>query len=175
MHSEPDRIIREFQANRLWMIAYIRSLVGDPDLTEDIFQELTVVVLTKAGQFDTSRDLQAWCRGIARNLIARERARARRWKPFPDDRISELIDTAFEENRRSEILEVKRSLLRQCLERLDPQALRLVNERYGSGLSQKQLAERLHRSEGAVQVALSRTRRWLLNCVQNQDLKGVEI
>ncbi len=38
MASEKDRLIREFQRDRLRLIAYIRSLVGDADLTEDLFQ-----------------------------------------------------------------------------------------------------------------------------------------
>src|SRR5436853_3554058 len=86
MAVERDRLIREFQRDRLRLIAYIRALVGDPDLTEDIFQEVSVIVLQKADEFTPGRDLQSWCRGIARNVVLREREKSRRLRTFEGDR-----------------------------------------------------------------------------------------
>jgi RNA polymerase sigma-70 factor (ECF subfamily) len=174
MGAERDTLIREFQRERVRLIAYIRSLAGDADLTEDLFQEVSVVVLQKAGEFVTGKDLQAWCRGIARNLVLREREKARRLRIFEDDRLVDLVDTAFAENAEREGIDSQRSMLRQCMDLLASGSRELVELRYGSGLSLRQVAERLKRTEAAVQVALSRTRRWLSECAQRRAQTGAE-
>jgi RNA polymerase sigma-70 factor len=161
---ERDELVREFQRGRFRLVAYIRALVGDPDLTEDLFQETSVVVLQKLPSFDTDRDLHAWTRGIARNLVLRHREQARRLVPFADDRLIDLVDSAFEE-RPAEGLDEQRGLLRRCLELLASGSRELLDLRYASGLPLREIAGRLDRTEGAVQVALSRVRKWLTDCV----------
>jgi RNA polymerase sigma-70 factor (ECF subfamily) len=162
---ERDRLVREFQRGRFRLIAYIRALVGDPDLTEDLFQETTVVVLQKLDSFEEGRDLQAWCRGIARNLVLRHRSQARRLVPFTQDRLIDLVDAAFAERPPAEGLEEHRSQLRKCLEQLAAGSREMLDLRYGADLSLRDIAGRLQRTEGAVQVGLSRVRKWLADCV----------
>jgi RNA polymerase sigma-70 factor, ECF subfamily len=174
MPIDRDELIRNFQRDRRRLIAYIRSLVGDPDLTEDIFQEVTVVVLNKAEEFDPRYDLQAWCRGIARNIIKRERSRSRRLPVFKDDKVVELVDKAFEESAHKELVDSQRNALRQCMQSLTPANKELLDQRYNAGLSLRQLAEKLLRTELAVQVALSRLRKALTDCVQRRGAGGVE-
>jgi RNA polymerase sigma-70 factor len=165
MAVERESLIREFQRDRLRLIAYIRVLTGDADLTEDIFQEVSVVVLRKADEFAAGRDLQAWCRGIARNVVLREREKSRRLRLFEGDRILELVDAAFAEHSEGDPLESRHSLLRACLRMLAAPSRELVQLRYDSGLTLREVAQKLHRTESAVQVALSRVRKWLQGCV----------
>jgi RNA polymerase sigma-70 factor len=174
MAVERDGLIREFQRGRLRLIAYIRSLVGDADLTEDLFQEVSVVVLQKAADFSEGGDLQAWCRGIARNLILREREKSKRLRAFEDTRLLELVDAAFVENAGRELLDSRRSLLRQCMERLAVPSRELLDLRYHTGLSLRQVAQKMGRTEAAVQVGLSRLRKWLTDCVERRAEPGSE-
>jgi|SRR5579859_7868524 len=174
MILERDRLIREFQRDRLRLIAYIRSLIGDADLTEDIFQEVSVVVLQKADEFSPGADLQAWCRGIARNLVVREREKSRRLRAFSDLRIVELVDAAFRENAGRELLDARRDLLRKCIERLAAPSRELLEQRYHLGLSLREIGQRLGRTEAAVQVGLSRLRKWLSDCAQRRAESGAE-
>jgi RNA polymerase sigma-70 factor (ECF subfamily) len=175
MAAERDRLIREFQRDRLRVIAYIRALVGDPDLTEDIFQEVSVIVLQKVEEFTAGRDLQAWCRGIARNVVLREREKSRRLRSFEGERLVELVDAAFAENASADPLDGRRTLLRSCLRLLAAPSRELVHLRYDTGLSLRALAQKLGRSEAAVQVALSRVRKWLLECVERRAQTGAEM
>jgi len=170
-----EQLIREFQRDRLRLLAYIRSLVGDPDLAEDLFQGVSVVVLQRADEFVAGGDLQAWCRGIARNLVLRERKSARRLRAFESDRLADLVDTAFEESAGRDLMDSHRTDLRRCLELLAEQTRQIVQLRYGSGLSLRQIATRLERTEGAIQVALSRVRKWLGDCVQRRGQPGPEL
>lgn len=166
---DKDGLIRSFQADRFRLIAYIRALTGDPDLTEEIFQEVSVVVLQKIEAFDPSKDLQAWCRGIARNLVLRERERSRRLRVFANDQIIDLVDAAFAE-RRDDAVDAQRSLLKRCMGHLAEGSRELLELRYRGGLSLRAIAGRLERTEGAVQVALSRVRKWLADCVQKRGV-----
>jgi len=168
MAVERDGLIREFQRDRLRLIAYIRALTGDADLTEDIFQEVSVIVLQKADEFVEGRDLQAWCRGIARNVVLREREKSKRLRTFKDDRILELVDAAFAERTAGEPLETRHSLLRACLRMLAAPSRELLQLRYDSNLSMREVALKLRRTEPAVQVALSRVRKWLQECVERR-------
>ena len=165
MAVERDRLIREFQRDRLRLIAYIRALVGDADLTEDIFQEVSVVVLQKVDEFTAGRDLQAWCRGIARNVVLREREKSRRLRTFEGDRIVELVDAAFAEHAVPDAVEGRPTHLRGCIRMLAAPSRDLLELRYDAGLSLRDVAHRMGRTESAVQVALSRVRKWLLDCV----------
>ena len=170
-----NSLIRAFQADRFRLIAYIRALVGDVDLSEEIFQEVSVVVLQKIDSFDTRRELQPWCRGIARNMILRERERSRRLKVFANDDIVDLVDAAFEERKEEGSLDDHRSLLRRCVGSLAATSREILELRYQAGLSLRDIAGRLDRSEGAVQVALSRIRKWLGDCIQRRGQAGMEL
>lgn len=171
---DKDSLIRSFQADRFRLIAYIRALVGDPDVTEEIFQDVSVVVLQKIDTFDPARDLQAWCRGIARNLVLRERERSRRLRVFANDAIVDLVDAAFAERPGETALDSHRSQLRLCIGKLAGGARQILDLRYQAGLSLRDIAGRLEKTEGAVQVALSRIRKWLVDCVQRRGQTGLE-
>jgi RNA polymerase sigma-70 factor (ECF subfamily) len=172
MAVEREGLVREFQRDRLHLIAYIRALVGDADLTEDIFQEVSVIVLEKADDFEAGRDLQAWCRGIARNVILRERDKSRRFRVFEGDRLLDLVDAAFAESAGQEPMESRHSLLRACMQMLAAPSRELLKLRYDAGLSLRQVARKLDRTESAVQVGLSRLRKWLLECVERRASPG---
>lgn len=165
MAIERDRLIREFQRDRYLLLGYLRALVGDPSVAEDLFQDVSVIVLQKIDQFQEGRDLQAWCRGIARNLVLRHRQDAARLRTFADDRIVDLVDAAFAENTEPELWDPRRNELRRCLGSLAAPSRELVQLRYESGLSLRAIAARLSRTEVAVQVALSRVRKWLADCI----------
>jgi RNA polymerase sigma-70 factor (ECF subfamily) len=170
MHPDHEQVFREFQRGRLPLTAYIRSLVGDADLAEDLFQEVSVALLQKLeGDDPVIRDVPAWSRGTARHLVYRERTRAKRLQPFATDRIADLVDLAFQEHRRPDGSEERRSFLSRCMQTLAPTARELLDLRYVSGMSLRELGDHLDRTEGAVQVALSRIRRALLECIRRHE------
>jgi RNA polymerase sigma-70 factor (ECF subfamily) len=172
MDAAREQLIKEFQKNRLRLVAYIRVLTGDSDTAEDVFQELTLVVLQKISEFRTDGDFQAWCRGIARNLARREKAKSRRLVAIEDPELLNVVDKSFDESAQRELLDSQRSRLRQCMEKLAPNNNELLTSRYVEQMSLKELALRMNRSEGAVQVALSRLRKSITECVERGESAG---
>jgi RNA polymerase sigma-70 factor (ECF subfamily) len=173
LNAGHEQVFREFQRGRLPLTAYIRSLVGDPDLAEDLFQEVSIALLQKLeGDDPVIRDVAAWSRGTARHLVYRERTRAKRLHPFATDRITDLVDLAFAEQERPGVSDDRRSFLARCMQSLAPAARELLDLRYVSGMSLRELGDHLDRTEGAVQVALSRIRRALLECIRRHERDG---
>jgi RNA polymerase sigma factor (sigma-70 family) len=162
-------VIRGLQRGRLRLLAYIRSLVCDVELAEEVFQELSVVVLEKAGSYDPDHDVEAWFRGIARNLVRRVRSGRGRQIALPGARLADLVDTAFEENRDRDMIDEKLVLLRRCMGKLTNASREMLRMRHVLGLGLDVIAERSGRTRGAVQTALSRTRRAVARCVERAE------
>lgn len=165
-----DDLIRRFTAMRASVLGYLRVVVRDPHLAEDLFQETSLVVLRKIGEFDPAGDLSAWVRAIALNL-ARNALRKERYlhlAPSP-----ELL-AAIERAHAGPGGEVDGRLepLGECLERVEARQRHLLDLRYRRGASLREIAGRTGRSEGAVQVALSRLRQFLLKCVEQRRRIG---
>jgi RNA polymerase sigma-70 factor, ECF subfamily len=169
MDSRREHFFREFQRDRTRLIAYIRAITGNWDLAEDIFQEVSLVLLDKVDELEAEGDFQAWCRRVARNISCRERSKSKRLKAVRDDAVLDLIDNAFAESEHDQQLDFRREQLRVCMQKLSPQNVELISMRYLSELSLKELAVKLNRSEGAVQVALSRLRKTILECAQRRQ------
>ena len=75
MDPQQERTIALLLSHRAMLLGYITSIVRDPDLAEDVFQNVAVVVLDKAGAVEADKDFPAWVRGVARleELAADER------------------------------------------------------------------------------------------------------
>src|SRR5687767_10156692 len=157
----PDRdaLLRRFLQRRAALLGYLRVLTRDDSAAEDAFQETVLVVVRKLAEFDPGRDFEAWVRGIGRHVAQRvmEQRRPREVSPA----LLAALEATYDERGAGEDEEEVAALehLRQCLEKLRADQRRMLELRYGEGLSLEALAARLGRSAGAVQVALSRLRR----------------
>lgn len=169
METPREHFFRQFQRDRARLIAYIRAITGDWAQAEDVFQEVSLVLLNKVDELEQEGDFSAWCRRVARNIARRERTKSQRMKAINDETVIGLIDEAFARSKPPAIYDVRRERLRECLQKLAPQSLEIVKMRYLTELSLRELADKLHRTEGAVQVALSRLRKTIGDCVQRQE------
>jgi RNA polymerase sigma factor (sigma-70 family) len=151
--------------HRAMVLGFIAAIVRDPDLVEDVFQNVAVVVLDKAGAVEADKDFPAWVRGVAR-LEAFAALRRRRKAPtLLDPVLLDMLESAWSANDAAEPAD---PALGHCLGRLSSSARRLIELRYAEGLSGKAVAERLNRSPNTVYVALSRAYRCLAECVRRR-------
>ena len=146
------------------LFGFVLSIAQDFDLAEEVFQEVCVRILEREDKFEKGTNFGAWAREIARRTILEERRlRGRiRLSDAAIEAVAERYDAAdmdFSDRRKA---------LRKCLELLDKGAGALVSLRYEEGLSMAAIGHRLGRSAGAVQVALSRARAWLMSCIRRR-------
>jgi RNA polymerase sigma-70 factor, ECF subfamily len=169
--GEPDNgraaLIQLFTQDRYALEGYILAIVRDPHLAADIYQDVSVVILEDLDRFDASRDFRAWARGIARNKAKQALSQSSRLQTMPSERIEELVELAYEEQGDETwgVLAQYGQYLNDFLMKLTTTVRRILDLRYGKDLSLKQVAELMGKSEGSIQVALSRAREALHHCL----------
>ena len=165
-----DDLVRQLTAIRTSILGYLRMLVRDAHLAEDLLQETCVVVLRKIDTFEPSISFAAWVRAIALNLARNAVRKGKHVHLMPSPELLGALERTLAAEPAREIEEVSEQLetLADCMAELDPRHTDLLRQRYGSGLSLRDLAARMGRSAGAVQVALTRIRQALLRCLERQ-------
>jgi len=165
--SGPDAgLARLLLEHRDALFGYIIALVRNWSVAEELFQEVSLVVLEKGREGVTVERFGAWAREIARRMVLNYWKTTSRTRLILSDAAIDSLDRAF--HARDEEAESRRHdrllSLRQCLKSLPEHLQRVVELRYHEALPLSQIARRLNRSAGSVQVALSRVRMKLLEC-----------
>jgi RNA polymerase sigma-70 factor (ECF subfamily) len=157
-------VARELLRNRESLFAFILALVRDFNEAEELFQEISLRILERAGDFEPGTNFGAWAREFARRTL-RETRRTRA-RLVLTDKALDGVAAGFEAIAETAML--RKGALDHCLGQLDADARRLVDLRYDEGLSMETLAARTSRKAVAVQVALSRIRSRLAACVRSR-------
>ena len=159
-----EKTVRDFMAHRSKLFGFILSITGDFHAAEDIFQEVSVIVFKKAGDFTPGTDLGAWLREIARRKVYEHRRKVARTGLPLDDDVLDALESAFGDTGDS--WEEEKQALRGCLDNLQKDQRSMISMRYEKALPLKRIAELSRKTAGAVQVALSRLRGILLDCMK---------
>lgn len=171
-HSDREsRLFEVFvRENEGALMTYIRSLVRDPGLADDLFQETLITAWRRFDDFDTSRPLAPWLRGIALNLV--RNARRKRAADFllTGDQVALFIEQAVAqvESINADSWSDRLAHLRACLARLTDRSKSLVHFRYSQQQTAIQIAEHFGDSPSAVRKQLQRIRDSLWECVQQR-------
>jgi RNA polymerase sigma-70 factor, ECF subfamily len=146
---------------------FIIGLMPDLTAADDVFQEVFLTVSRKTDDFVLGSDFQAWVRAIAR-LKVLEACRARRYSlPMLEPDVIDLVAAAAPPHD-ADLWERRQLALGRCLDHIAPQARRITELRYVQNLLPDQVAERLSWTTNAVNVALSRVRKHLRECIQQR-------
>jgi len=166
MSNDPQQqVLQLFVRHQARIKGFIVALTGDFALAEDVLQETFLVVQQKASAFVLDSNFLAWAFQIARfQVLAAQARRARAVAGFSPETIEALAASAPQEN----FDEAKLALLPGCLEKLAPQARRIVDLFYQDEHKPGEIARRLNWTPAAVSVALSRARTFLRQCIERQ-------
>ena len=160
--SDPAAIAQLVLKHRHGLLAYLYAAVPDAHAVEDLFQEICLVAVRKAAEFEDGSDFAAWARAIARHKV-REHLRVRRGVSV-DEAFFDSLDAAFPavpDDRRKDAL-------RRCLEEIQARARRILAWRYDDGLSPGDIARRTGQSRAAVNSILQRVRETLRDCADRR-------
>lgn len=151
-------LVRLHQARLRGMVAL--SLSERDDVLE-VVQESFVDAWRALDRFDQTREFGPWLRTICRNRtlkFLRDRLPRRR-------RELALVDEALIAAPASEATDERLVALRRCLEQLDADHRRLLQQRFAEGAAVQDLALALGRSPNAVSMILLRLKGVLMRCV----------
>lgn len=136
---------------------------GQAALAEEVTQSSLVTALEGLHRYRGEASLLSWCFGIARHTLRRQQQVAARAHQVEDeDELDALMDAlrAGDADDPAQVVEVDqlRDFVHAVLDRLPALYAEVLEGRYVLGLSVRELAAQLGRSEKAVESALSRAR-----------------
>ena len=169
--STHDQAIKALMAERAPLLGYIRAIVGDPHLAEDVFQEVVLVVVRKGAPADDAARFPAWIRTVARFESLAALRKRHQQVPF-DDALLDAFDAHWAACEDAESHRPAVDALRACLERLSPTSRRLVAAKYERSQSGDQIAAEIGRPVNTVYVALTRIHKALADCVRARLARG---
>jgi RNA polymerase sigma factor (sigma-70 family) len=155
--------------NRDVLFSYIMALVRDFNSAEDIFQEVALIILRKEKEGIEVEHFGAWSREIARRHILDFWKKNRKdEKRLLSEETLKSIDGEFKRREYEKPAKISELLhkLKRCLDKLPDHLRVLVDLRYTSKLSFREIGKQVSRSAGAAQVMLTRTRQRLLDCIE---------
>lgn len=152
----------------------INALVRDSALAEDMFQETMIVAWQKFDEYDTSRPLAPWLRGIAVNLIRNAQRKRKNDCIFVGDDVANYFQDVIQqvESQEGDSWRDKVGALSECIQQLAPRARMLIKERYEKGQNASEIAVSQSMAATTVRKQLERIRSQLGKCIMRR-LAGV--
>jgi len=169
MLNEPE-IVRIILRERLEILAYIGSFLGDAHLAEDCFQDVCAAAVVKRDHFKDDEHVIRWTLNVARNKAIDLTRRRNRQPRVLDADVLESLEQRWCRCMRERTLDAigRRHALETCLDSLTENSRRVVELRYVDGLKSSRIAELLGRNVESVYRALTRTHVVLRECMQQK-------
>jgi RNA polymerase sigma-70 factor (ECF subfamily) len=168
--SQRDRDAMQvlFARHYVKVYRFIRRLIGNASLAEDIVSEVFLDVWRRGDSFEGKSQVSTWLLAIARNkvLAASRRVQA---MPLDDDLAASLVDpadgpeTALNRTRRN-------AILRKCLERLSPAHREVIDLVYYHEKSVEEIAQIVGVSEGTVKSRAFYARRQIAELLRTAGM-----
>lgn len=165
MALDEATIVRELWRQRIHLVAFIEVIVHDEHLAEDVFQEISVAALQKRSQISDAAHLKHWLLQAARFYGVAVLRKLARQRIIFNDELLDRIETAWRRQDAGVCME-QATALKACLERLSPYARRIIELRYGQGITGQDLARTLDRKVDTIYKALTRAHHALADCVR---------
>lgn len=169
-HGDPDALgVQGLFLTHIDVVrGFIRALVRDRHLADDVLQETFLTVARKAGDFQAGTNFPRWACAVARLKVMEAHRREKGNLLF-------LSDEAIEALSAAEVVPVadqRAELLDGCIAELPPAMKRSVELRYVGDHKPAEIARIIGWSAEAVYVTLSRARALLRQCVERKTLES---
>ena len=168
--SNKDKLqLALLEQNRQWLLAYVLSLTGHYRDSEDMVQDVFITALEQQNRFDQVLTVGAWLRGIARNKIREYWRRNKREPVLVSSEILERLEQVAANHENQELGPYYKNwrlqILQSCMERLTDRAREILRLRYQERRRSQEIALRLKMAVSSVDMAMSRARKALRECV----------
>jgi RNA polymerase sigma-70 factor (ECF subfamily) len=156
--------LRLYSAHQSRIFAYIFTLLPNWHDSEEVFQEMSVVLWRAFDRFKPGTDFRAWAFKVAFNQVLTYRNRSKRAATLLGPEA--MASIARQVNRDSTALDAQLAALAGCIEKLPPRNREILDRCYQRGARTRQVAQELGRPEGTIYKSLTRIRQWLFDCIQ---------
>lgn len=160
-------------ANRHRIYGFIYSLLHKHQASEDLMQEVSMILWRKFDQFEEGTDFAAWAMSVARFCALNwRRKQARLPLPLEDEDLMKLADEAVAVGCD---MEDWRDDLQHCLAKLPKRCQMVLGARYQEDTSAQKIAEMQSISVRSVYLLLEKAHRLLLDCIHQRMGRKPEI
>ena len=164
-------IAQMLMKHRSELFATLIAAIRNPHDAEDLLQDVSLAASTSWAQYKPGTPFLAWAREIARRRILDfAKKKSRRFALLEPD-VLEALDAAAVTVETEQPLEPRRDALRQCLTKVDGDARRILELRYGEKREVSRIAEIVGRSVQGSYAVIKRTKQLLRECILAR-LKG---
>lgn len=164
-----DRLVQGLFITHINLVrGFIRGMVRDRHLADDILQETFITVTRKAEDFQAGTNFPRWVCAIAR-LKVLEGLRRQRGQGLV---LSEEAIEALAVSDHAPGPDVRLDLLNECLSELPPAMKRSLGLRYEGNMKPAEIARMMGWKAEAVYVALSRARHLLRECIERKTQRS---
>ena len=162
-----------FRDNHRMITSYLYSLTGNWEQALDLTQEVFLIAYRKMDEFDSTRSLSAWLRGIAKNLSRNAIRKTNRARMFlvEGEELDELY-VAVDDPDADGTWEERLLGLDKCLDKLPASQRRVVNLFYLENKSAREVSSMLGVVEKTVFQFLWQARRNLRQCLRSRVQEG---
>ena len=148
------------------MHSFVYAIVRDPHLTEDILQEVSIVLWSKFSEFTEGTNFGAWARSVAyREILAARRSEARAHRHF-DEVCAQEILAAYQRRAEKVDTTTHREALRRCMGSMGGDLRKVMHCRYALSMSSREIAGKFARTAQAVDALIYRGKKLLSDCVR---------
>ena len=149
------------------------AIVGKRNDADDVIQEVCVVLWQKYDEFEPGTNFRKWACSVtfhvAKAYARKEQRRRGRRAGLSDEALTKISQFR---TAGSELFELRREALRECVGKLSAKDRSLLSECYQAPTSLVDYARRHGRTVSAVYSKLKRIRRALTECVHRHLSRG---
>ncbi|MEI6211580.1 MAG: sigma-70 family RNA polymerase sigma factor [bacterium] len=150
--------------------AYVLWACPDPDVAEDIAQDVYLYAWRNMDKYETGTNFLAWLKKVAHfrilNRAKSSAAQAQRERRYFDEFLFDIAAQTDLPLDAVDPLDSRMVILRKCLQKLPAKSLELIQQRYEKNLDAERLAKLLNKSAATIRVTLLRIREQLRRCVK---------
>ncbi|MFO0827306.1 MAG: sigma-70 family RNA polymerase sigma factor [Phycisphaerales bacterium] len=152
---------------------FLRSIAFDKQLVDDVFQDTIVAAWKQIDEFDRTRPIGPWLRGIARNCLLAA-ARQHRRAIVSDEAVVQHIDGHMShlDDQPGDTFPERSAALRDCMERLGNDEREAIDLCYVRDMPANRAAEVAHITHDAMRKRLQRARSSLSECLRRHGVLG---
>ena len=159
------RVTQLLMKHRTELYAYLMAAVRHPHDAEDLLQDVSLAASTSWAQYRPGSPFLAWAREIARRRILDYGRKRSRRMALLEPEVLESLDAASVRLEEEQPVGPHRDALRACLTKVDGDARRILEMRYGGKADVSKIARAVGRTVQASYAILKRTKELLRECV----------
>lgn len=158
------------------VLSYLRTVVRDANVADDLFQETMLVAWKRLADFDRSRPFAPWLRGIAGKILLAHFRKSSKQELSLDGPTLEWLDSQFAaiDLQQGDTFTEKLSALRECVDGLGEHYRRPIQLRYQQNLSLDEIVQTMSIAMETLKKRLTRAKLQLSECLERKLLSGAE-